>query len=57
MLTDQVRESPERKQPGDHARVDRVGWKLIPETGGSFCGGPSGLVPTTAFQPRIRISR
>jgi TldD protein len=37
-------------------RVDRVGRRLVPEDGGSFCGGPSGLVPTTAFQPRIRIS-
>lgn len=37
-------------------RVDRVGKRLVPEKGGSFCGGASGLVPTTAFQPRIRIS-
>jgi TldD protein len=37
-------------------RVDRVGRRLIPEQGGSFCGASSGLVPTTAFQPRIRIS-
>ena len=37
-------------------RVDRVGKKLVQEKGGSFCGGPSGLLPTTAFQPRIRIS-
>jgi TldD protein len=37
-------------------RVDRVGKKLVPEKG-SFCGASSGLVPTTAFQPRIRISR
>ncbi len=36
-------------------RVDRVGKKLVPEKG-SFCGAASGLVPTTAFQPRIRIS-
>ena len=37
-------------------RVDRVGKILIPEKGGSFCGAASGLVPTTAFQPRFRIS-
>jgi TldD protein len=37
-------------------RVDRVGKKLVPEKGGSFCGAASGLVPTTAFQPRMRIS-
>jgi TldD protein len=37
-------------------RVDMVGKKLVPEKGGSFCGAASGLVPTTAFQPRIRIS-
>jgi TldD protein len=37
-------------------RVDRVGKRLVPEKG-SFCGASSGLVPTTAFQPRIRISR
>ncbi len=36
-------------------RVDRVGRILVPEKG-SFCGASSGLVPTTAFQPRIRIS-
>ena len=36
-------------------RVDRVGKRLVPEKG-SFCGASSGLVPTTAFQPRIRIS-
>jgi TldD protein len=37
-------------------RVDRVGKRLVPEKGGSFCGAASGLLPTTAFQPRIRIS-
>lgn len=37
-------------------RVDRVGKILIPEIGGSFCGAASGLVPTTAFQPRFRVS-
>lgn len=37
-------------------RVDRVGKVLVPEVGGSFCGAASGLVPTTAFQPRFRIS-
>ena len=36
-------------------RVDRVGKNLKPEFGG-FCGAGSGLVCTTAFQPRIRIS-
>lgn len=35
--------------------VDRVGGKLVSE-GGGFCGASSGLVPTTSFQPRIRIS-
>jgi len=57
MLTDQVRGiTLSGNSLENNARVDRVGRKLIPETGGSFCGGPSGLVPTTAFQPRIRIS-
>lgn len=37
-------------------KVDRVGKRLMPEEGGSFCGGPSGLLPTTVFQPRMRIS-
>ena len=37
-------------------RVDRVGKILVPEIGGSFCGAASGLVPTTAFQPRFRVS-
>ena len=37
-------------------RVDRVGRILVPEAGGSFCGASSGLIPTTAFQPRMRIS-
>ena len=35
--------------------VDRVGSRLAPDFGG-FCGASSGLVPTTAFQPRIRVS-
>lgn len=37
-------------------RVDRVGRVLVPEVGGSFCGAASGLVPTTAFQPRFRVA-
>lgn len=37
-------------------KVDRVGKNLIPEIGGSFCGAASGLVPTTSFQPRFRVS-
>lgn len=35
--------------------VDRVGSKIATE-GGGFCGSVSGLVTTTSFQPRIRIS-
>lgn len=35
--------------------IDRVGKCLKPEMGG-FCGAASGLVPTTSFQPRVRIS-
>ena len=35
--------------------VDRVGSKLVPDFGG-FCGASSGLVPTTSFQPRMRVS-
>ena len=35
--------------------VDRVGSKLEPDFGG-FCGASSGLVPTTSFQPRMRVS-
>ena len=35
--------------------VDRVGSKLQSDDGG-FCGSASGLVTTTSFQPRIRIS-
>ncbi len=37
-------------------RVDMVGDRLEGE-GGSFCGAGSGLVPTTAFQPMVRISQ
>lgn len=37
------------------ARVDRVGRRLEPEMG-AFCGADSGLVPTTAFQPRMRVT-
>lgn len=36
-------------------QVDRVGSKIQTE-GGGFCGSVSGLVTTTSFQPRIRIS-
>lgn len=37
------------------AKVDRVGRRLETEMGG-FCGADSGLVPTTAFQPQMRVS-
>lgn len=36
-------------------KIDRVGSKLQAEYGG-FCGAGSGLVPTTSFQPQVRIS-
>ncbi len=36
-------------------KVDRVGKRVETEMGG-FCGADSGLIPTTAFQPMIRIS-
>jgi TldD protein len=36
-------------------RVDRVG-KNIETEGGGFCGSVSGLVTTTSFQPRMRVS-
>ncbi|MBR6682809.1 MAG: TldD/PmbA family protein, partial [Firmicutes bacterium] len=36
-------------------KIDRVGSKLKSEYGG-FCGAGSGLVPTTSFQPQVRIS-
>lgn len=36
-------------------KVDRVGSRLKTEMGG-FCGAASGLIPTTAFQPMVRIS-
>lgn len=36
-------------------RIDRVGKKLVHESGG-FCGASSGLVPTTSSQPMVRIS-
>jgi TldD protein len=36
-------------------KVDRVGRNLIHE-GGAFCGAASGLIPTTASQPMVRIS-
>lgn len=37
-------------------RIDRVGKKVVPDFGGSFCGASSGLVPTTAYGPRFRVS-
>ena len=36
-------------------KIDRVGSQLKAEYG-SFCGAGSGLVPTTSFQPQVRIS-
>ncbi len=36
-------------------KIDRVGSVLKAEYGG-FCGAGSGLVPTTSFQPQVRIS-
>ncbi|MDO5422552.1 MAG: TldD/PmbA family protein [Eubacteriales bacterium] len=36
-------------------KVDRVGKKLQTDMGG-FCGAASGLIPTTTFQPMVRIS-
>ncbi len=36
-------------------KIDRVGANIKTEYG-SFCGASSGLVPTTAFQPQVRIS-
>lgn len=36
-------------------KVDRVGKKIETESGG-FCGATSGLIPTTTFQPMVRIS-
>lgn len=36
-------------------KVDRVGGKLETDMGG-FCGAASGLIPTTTFQPMVRIS-
>lgn len=37
-------------------KIDRVGRSLkLDEDGGGFCGGASGLCPTTAFQPRVRV--
>ena len=36
-------------------KINRVGSKLKAEYGG-FCGAGSGLVPTTSFQPQVRIS-
>lgn len=36
-------------------KIDRVGKTLKTDDGGGFCGGASGLCPTTAFQPRIRV--
>ena len=36
-------------------RIDRVGTALEYDNGG-FCGAASGLIPTTTFQPRVRIA-
>lgn len=36
-------------------KVDRVGKQIVTESGG-FCGAASGLIPTTTFQPMVRIS-
>lgn len=36
-------------------KVDRVGKKIKTDMGG-FCGASSGLLPTTTFQPMVRIS-
>ena len=43
------------KGPDVIKRVDRVGSKMAYDYGG-FCGAGSGLIPTTAFQPRMRIT-
>ena len=37
-------------------RVDRVGRTLKKDLGGGFCGASSGLVQTTTYEPRFRIS-
>lgn len=37
-------------------RVDRVGKTIKIDEGGGFCGADSGLVQTTNYQPRFRIS-
>ncbi len=37
-------------------RIDRVGKNVVKDLGGSFCGASSGLVPTTAYGPRFRVS-
>ena len=37
-------------------RVDRVGKTLKKDLGGGFCGAASGLVQTTAYEPRFRVS-
>ena len=36
-------------------KIDRVG-KRLEYDGGGFCGAASGLIPTTTFQPRVRIA-
>lgn len=36
-------------------RIDRVG-KIMETDMGGFCGSDSGLIPTTTFQPMVRIS-
>ena len=37
-------------------RVDRVGSTLKLDLGGGFCGADSGLVQTTNYEPRFRVS-
>ena len=37
-------------------RVDAVGKILKPDLGGGFCGAASGLVQTTCYEPRFRVS-
>lgn len=37
------------------SKIDRVG-KRLEYDGGGFCGAASGLIPTTTFQPRVRIA-
>ena len=37
-------------------RVDAVGKNLQPDLGGGFCGAASGLVQTTTYEPKFRVS-